>query len=147
MARRTPSPRRVRLHRSYTLDEAARLLGVHKNTVRNWLADGLPAVDDGRPILVTGRHLIDYLTTRRARQRQRCGPGEFYCFRCRVPRQPAGAMVDYTPHTHVAGNLSALCDACGTLMNRRATEAQAGRLADILDVQHRQPGKSPGDTA
>ena len=31
------NPRRVKLHRNYTVGEAAMLLDVHKNTVRSWL--------------------------------------------------------------------------------------------------------------
>ena len=46
--------RRVKIHRSYAVDEAARLLGVHKNTVRSWIKRGLPTVDNRRPILILG---------------------------------------------------------------------------------------------
>src|SRR6516162_8070923 len=34
------NPRRVKIHRTYTVEEAARLFGVHKNTVRTWLKTG-----------------------------------------------------------------------------------------------------------
>ena len=31
------NPRRVKVHRSYTVEEVAKLFRVHKNTVRDWL--------------------------------------------------------------------------------------------------------------
>jgi hypothetical protein len=44
MARR-PNGRRVKIHRTYTINEVAALLGVHKHRVRRWIAAGLPTTD------------------------------------------------------------------------------------------------------
>ncbi len=46
MARRRVDPRRIRTHFAYTVEEAARSLGVHKNTIRAWIKDGLPVADE-----------------------------------------------------------------------------------------------------
>ena len=48
MAKRHPNYRLVKIHRSYTVEEAAGSLGVHKNTVREWVKVGLPT-SDGAP--------------------------------------------------------------------------------------------------
>ena len=64
------NPRRVKLHRNYTVDEAAMLFRVHKNTVRNWLEAGLQPVDDRRPILILGRELSRFLHARREHARR-----------------------------------------------------------------------------
>ena len=48
--------RMVKIHRSYTVDEAARGLGVAKGTVRRWLNSGkLSAIEGLRPALILGR--------------------------------------------------------------------------------------------
>ncbi len=39
-----PNHRLVKIHRSYTVEDAARCLAVHKNTVRRWIKAGLPTV-------------------------------------------------------------------------------------------------------
>ena len=55
MGRRHANPRLVKLHRNYTVEEIARLFGLHKNTVRNWLKEGLALIDGQRPMLILGR--------------------------------------------------------------------------------------------
>ena len=96
--------RSVKIQRSYTVDEAARLFGVHKNIVRAWIKSGLQTIDDRRPILILGRHLVSFLHHRRQRTIQRCQAGQLYCVRCRAPKNPAARMVDYIPITSTSGN-------------------------------------------
>ncbi|MBU0724158.1 MAG: helix-turn-helix domain-containing protein [Alphaproteobacteria bacterium] len=129
--------RLVKIHRNYTVDDAARLLKVCKGTVRRWLKTGLPALTDRKPLLILGDDLADYLKGR-AKPRSTCGPAECYCFKCRAPRKAAGAMADFTPLTLAGGNLSALCENCGTLMHRRVSNAQLASFHSILDISPRQ---------
>jgi len=113
------NPRRVKVHRSYTLEEVSKLLRVHKNTVRDWLKEGLPRIDGRRPILILGRELAGFLHARRERRRRRCRGDEFYCFRCRAPRRAAPQTAEYLPFTANSGNLRGACVHCGTRMFRR----------------------------
>ena len=113
--------RRVKIHRSYAVDEAARLLEVHKNTVRNWIKSGLPTVDERRPILILGRSLSTFLRTRQTRKRQPCQPDQLYCFRCQAPKRPAALVAEYIPITPTSGNLRATCEDCSTAMYRRVS--------------------------
>ena len=112
-------PRRAKIHRSYTVAEVARLYGVHRQTVRNWLKAGLPSLTETRPHLILGRALGEFLSLRRQRAKRPCGVGELYCLRCDAPRCPAGDMLDYVPMTPLAGNLRGICPTCDALMNRR----------------------------
>jgi hypothetical protein len=65
MGARHPNPRLVKIHRNYSVEDIARLFGVHKNTVRSWLKQGLAAIDDRRPTLILGRELMRFLQERR----------------------------------------------------------------------------------
>ena len=134
MGKRLPNPRLAKLHRSYTVDEIARLYAVHRNTVRAWIKAGLLIVDDRRPMLVLGRDLHAFLKAKRERNKRACGAGEIYCVRCRVPRQPALGMADYIAVTATQGNLVGLCPVCEALMYRRVNLAKVALMRGHLDV-------------
>jgi hypothetical protein len=128
------NPRRVKIHRTYTVEEVARLFRLYKTTVRGWLKAGLPRIDDRRPILILGRELAGFLHARRERRRQRCRVGELYCFRCRAPRTPAVRTAAYLPLSPSSGNLRATCADCGTRMYRRVSLHKLAAVAGALQV-------------
>jgi len=129
------NPRRVKIHRSYTVGEVARMLEAHKNTVRAWLRDGLTPIDQRRPVLIQGGQLASYIDARRKRRRQPCRPGELYCFRCRMPKAAAAGAADYLPVTPSSGNLMARCSDCGTRMYRRVALRKLEAVAGDLQVK------------
>jgi hypothetical protein len=57
----------------------ARLFNVHKNTIRSWLKQGLAAIDGQRPTVTRGEEIRRFLTDRRTRTKQTCGPGRIFC--------------------------------------------------------------------
>jgi hypothetical protein len=122
------------IHRAYTVEEVAKLLQVHKNTVRGWLWTGLQAIDDRRPTLILGRQLAAFLHARRDQSRRRCRPDEFYCFRCRTPRASATGTAEYLRVTANSGNLKASCVECGTRMYRRVSLRKVATVVGDLQV-------------
>lgn len=119
----------------------------HKNTVRGWLKSGLETVDDRRPTLVLGRKLSAFLHARRQRARQRCRPGQFYCLRCRAPREPASGQAQYVPITRTSGNLRGICPDCGSRINRRVSLHKLAASVGHLEVQLPQAEQRIADTA
>ena len=130
-----PNPRLAKIHRSYSVEDLARLFKVHKNTVRHWQRDGLKPIDGGRPILFHGSTVRDFLAKRNASRKAPCLPGTLYCFRCRAPRDPAGGMVDFIRISATSGNLRALCATCETVMHRRAATATLAAIMPACDMQ------------
>jgi hypothetical protein len=147
MATRHPNYRLVKIHYSYTVDEIARLFGIHRNTVREWVKRGLPTSDDKRPMLILGRELIAFLQARRLKNKRPCRPGEIYCVRCRVPRNPAGDMVEYQPVTAMLGNLVGICPNCECMMNRRVNLAKLEQVRGKLDITMPQALPRLGESA
>jgi hypothetical protein len=134
MGSRHPNPRLVKVHRNYSVEDISRRFGVHKNTVRNWLKQGLPTIDDRRPMLILGRELSRFLGERRQRAKQTCGPGRIYCIACRAPKVPAGNMAECTPSGGLAGNLCGICPDCDRLIYRRVNIAKIDAIRGNLEI-------------
>lgn len=128
------NPNLVKIHRNYTVEEVAALFGIHKNTVRSWIRDGLPVCDERRPTLILGFELRKYLQGKRSARKRKCGPFELYCMRCREPKKPAANMVDYCPQTETNGRLVGLCPDCDGVMNRYANITSLDKIKQGLDV-------------
>lgn len=134
MRKRRPNYRLVKIHRSYTVEEAAHLFGVHKNTVRAWVKAGLPVCDGKRPTLILGPDLAAYLKACRTKNKRPCQPGEIYCVRCRAPKHPAGSMAEYRPTTERLGNLIGICPDCEGMLFRRVSLAKLAQTQGKLEV-------------
>jgi hypothetical protein len=134
MGKRHPNHRLVKIHRSYTVEEIAKLLGIHKNTVRRWIKDGLATTDNKRPMLILGNVLVAFLQARRVKNKHTCKPGELYCVRCRAPKPPAGDMAEYLPITEKFGNLVGICPDCDAFINRCVSLAKIEQIRGRIDI-------------
>ena len=129
------NPNLVKINRSYSVNDIAVLLDVSKATVRRWIALGLPAITDMRPVLVLGFDLKEYLKQRRTKNKKRLGPTEMFCCRCRGPKRPALNLVTYLPDNAENGRLIGLCPVCETQMNKFSSLTAAEALQAEFEVQ------------
>jgi len=128
--------RRIRTHLSYTYEEAARALSVHRMTVRHWVKhSGLPVLAARRPHLILGAGLIAFLKARRAEQQRKCGPGEMYCLKCRSPRKPVAGVLEHRVYSASRGAIVGFCIDCGTLMHRFVAARRAAAVAAEFNMQ------------
>jgi len=134
MPKRSYNPRLAKIHRSYTVEEAACLYNVHKNTVRMWIKKGLSRCDDRRPLLILGSDLREFHQKRRIMNKRPCPPGTIYCFRCREPKSPVGNMVDYIPITQTKGNLMGICPCCDGMIYRLTSREKLEQIRTQLDI-------------
>ena len=118
-----PNPRPPKIHRAYTVEQAARLSGKTRNTVRAWIKAGLPAIA-GRPVLIEGRELRAFHERRRKAAKRPCPPGAIYCCKCREPRTPEPASMVFEVGETATGNVRAICATCGTRMFQRARQSR-----------------------
>jgi helix-turn-helix protein len=126
--------RLAKIHRTYTVDDLSRLLTIHKNTVRNWLRQGLQPIDAQRPTLIRGEELRRFLAERRSRSKQTCGPGRIFCLPCRAPKVPAGKIADCIQTGDTAGTLQGICPDCSRMIYRKVNPQKLNAVRGDLDV-------------
>jgi hypothetical protein len=127
--------RRIKIHRSYTVEQLAQLLDCHKNSVRLWIKQGLDTLNDcKRPLLIQGSVARQFLEERRRSKKRRCLPQELYCLRCREPRPPADGQAFFRPSPGRAGLLEATCSTCGTRMFKCVSATSLAELQGSLIV-------------
>lgn len=127
--KRTQNPNKCKIHRSYTVEEAALLYEVHKRTVRNWIIKGLVVCDDRRPTLILGSDLKQFLQQQRTVNKRKCKPSELYCLKCREPRLPDQSSIHFIEETITKGRVIAACSVCNSLMNKYF------KLSNIATIQ------------
>jgi Helix-turn-helix domain len=145
--RRRIDPRLAKSHRNYSVEEAARLWGVHRHTVRAWLKAGLSAIDGRRPTVILGSELRRFLASRRAARKRPTPAGMIFCLRCREPRPPAGGFVDYQPRSADAGDLVGICPVCWAMLYRRVNLAKLNAVRGRLEVRVTQADSRISDCA
>lgn len=137
--------RRIRQNYSYLVQEFAECLGVHKNTVRNYIKDGLPVIDDQRPQRIHGSDGIEFLNEKQARRNCKCAANEFYCLKCRCPRKAVPGSVSFITLSKTKLNIFGKCDVCGTDMYRGGSEAKRVEYAKTFGIE-RQGGEHITET-
>ncbi len=133
MAKRI-SIRGIKKNLTYTVEELADVTHTAQPTVRNWIREGLPVIDDIRPTLIMGFYALDFLDKRQAKAKRPMAFNELYCLRCRCPRTPYGMMVDYYPDTVSGPRLMALCGECGCACYRTINAAHLPDFSRVLDI-------------
>lgn len=111
MARRA-LVRRIKAHRTYTIQEAADCTGVTPQTIRRWARDGLRIMAQQRPFLILGSDLSEYLKDNRGRSRQTMPTGQFHCLKCKAKALPALGLAEYRPLSDRHGMLHGFCGCC-----------------------------------
>lgn len=125
---------RIKIHRNYTMEELAGVLGVHKNTVLGWVKNGLPCLKDRRPFLIVGREAKAYLHAKRDSMKRRCKLHELYCMRCKKPVEPMNGQVEYHSNSSGKGRLQGKCQHCGATINKFISNAHLETYLEVFQV-------------
>lgn len=125
MTRLGTSSRRIKSGRAYTVTELAAAMRVATGTVRRWVRDGMPLIDNERPKLIHGGEFLAWHKAKCEARKVKCGPFQMYCCKCRAPRQllPGSAVVIH--RNEKSATVKALCIECSTAMNRHCSKENA----------------------
>ncbi len=128
------NPNLVKINRSYTFEELAVVLGVHKNTVSTWVKNGLPCLKEKRPFLILGAEARAYLQQQRTVKKQQCQSNELFCMRCKAPTRPAENFVEYLPLSATKGRLTGFCEHCESVVNKFVRYDSLERYSVLFDL-------------
>ncbi|MEO0357376.1 MAG: hypothetical protein AAF386_03595 [Pseudomonadota bacterium] len=121
--------------RVYDFQQASRIVGVSMSTFRKFPMKGLRVISDKRPKLVRGEDLMIFLQKQAEASRQPCRPEQFYCMRCKGPRDALGGMADYVPTNDMTGRLQAFCASCEGPCSKFASPKTLHHLSENLEIQ------------
>jgi len=88
MSRQIYSLQRIKYWYVYDIDEICTLFGIHKQTVRTWLRNGLPSMDTSRPTLIYGNDLKEFLGKQNKTNKCATAFDEMFCMKCQDARKP-----------------------------------------------------------
>ncbi len=129
--------RTIKANKSYVVEELAREASVSPQTVRGWLKSGMASLDGERPTLIMGFQALHYLEARKKNAKHQMALGQFYCFRCKAPKEALGGMADFIPTSHNGGRLKALCADCECACNRNVSTNDLPEVRTVLDIEIR----------
>jgi hypothetical protein len=127
--------RRIKATWPYTVQEIAELFGIHKNAVLRWLKEDLGADRSQRPFLIRGDELARFLKQRQNGRHRKCEPGEFFCFKCRAPREAYLGMADIVIESPTRFRIKALCGVCDTPVNKVQSIRDLAKIQNRFHVQ------------
>lgn len=129
---------RIRKQYSYSIQEICDLLGVHKNTVREWLRHGLPKTDKQKPYLIFGNDLRLFLNERQTSRLRKCRLDEFYCLSCRTQKKSFGNLVDLKIRNTKTVMVSGLCESCETSLHKVQSVKTLEKVFETFDIPKQQ---------
>ncbi len=119
-------------HLNYRVDEASRILGCSKATIRNWIKSGkLEAMTERKPFLLRGDAIIHFLHACK-QPSTKCALDECYCVKCRGPRHLHSARRLITISKGGRPQLRGDCEVCGTTLLKPIKRSETSALAALL---------------
>ncbi len=133
--KRTYNVRLIKKTWPYSVQEIAALYGLHKSTVLRWLKDGLQPNADGRPYLIRGDELARFLSARQKSRKRKCTTREFYCLKCRTPREAYLGIADIVFASPTRFRLKAICCVCSTSVNKVQGVRNLQKIRNDFQIQ------------
>lgn len=133
--KRTYNTRHIKASYPYKIEEIAAIHNCHKNTVRGWIRNGLPIIDNQKPYLIYGSDLIFFIKQKQIRRKTKCQDHELYCLGCKAARTPWCNHIDIHIKNKKQINLAAFCSVCKKRMNKAGSFQKLSYYIEKFDVQ------------
>lgn len=136
MGKRIYSLQRIRNWLCYDLDDVCALYkkyGLHPQTVRGWIKKGLPTVAGGRPTLIYGADLREFLAKQNESGKCKTVFHEMFCLKCKDAR-PAFKRQIVLEQVNGSVRAKAHCQTCKSIMNKPYKLSDIPHLRKVFRV-------------
>jgi hypothetical protein len=126
----------IRYWYAYDIDEVCTLYKgsrLHQQTVRQWINNGLKTLDGGKPTLIYGNDLKEFLGKQNVSGRFTTEFHQFPCFKCQEPKEPFRKEIQLE-HTGSFLKAKARCQTCKKLMNKSYKLNEYQHIKKIFNV-------------
>lgn len=120
----------------YDIDDICHLYqkyNLHPQTVRQWIKAGLPIIDSGKPALIYGSDLKEFLG--KSNQSNKCKTDfeQIFCFKCKEGKSPYRKQVQLE-HTKGFVKAKAHCQGCKSTMYKSYKLDDLSKLKSFFHV-------------
>lgn len=145
--KRRPDYRMIRDTTTYSIQELAEASSRSKETIYEWIRQGLPTIDNRNPTLMYGWAVRKWLHSKWDARRTCCPDGMMHCMGCKSSRQPAAGSIEESVTGTGSVVLKARCSVCGSKMNLFVKAEEVGRFRSALTPQKQEvEGLTVSDT-
>jgi hypothetical protein len=112
------------------VDDISLTLGIHPQTIRQWIRNGLPTIDEGKPSLIWGECLKRHIHKMNDALAVATAFDEFYCFHCHKSHMPLERKV-------AIEHLGGFVRATGICTENKKTFFKNYKIDDIPQLQQK----------
>lgn len=110
------------------------LYNVHRNTISNWVAEGLRPSDSSHPYVFNGTEIKRFHDARRLTSKAKLRIGEFECFRCKNRVFPEPESLNTPPSKSGAPSVWGACPICGCVVTKRVNETNRDKILECANT-------------
>ncbi|MEM7472253.1 MAG: tyrosine-type recombinase/integrase [Pseudomonadota bacterium] len=119
-------------HFVYSVDDLMKLFGVCRNTISNWVKEGLKPSDASHPYVFRGSEVKRFRDARHLRSAKPLRIGQFGCFVCKERVFPKTSTVSRVQMKNGTIGLWARCPNCGGCVTKIANKADCDRIMQCV---------------
>lgn len=119
---------RPKKHFVYSVDELMELYSVVRNTVSNWIKEGLRSSDAVLPYVFNGSEVKRFHDARKLSNKKKLRIGEFKCLPCASGVFPEASSLDVSPARLGGFFVSGHCPTCGRWVRKILSETDCNNV-------------------
>lgn len=125
---------RPKKHFVYSVEGLMKLYSVCRNTISNWIAEGLQPSEEAIPYVFNGSEVRRFHESKRLENKRKLRKGEFKCFKCKNRVFPDPGSLERIPSKNGFSSLWAECPICTGVIIKQVNEIDCDKILTCVDT-------------